>query len=39
MRLGNQTIDRAKSATGGLSSRIAERALRRRKDEDRNEEG
>ncbi|NIK54319.1 hypothetical protein [Kribbella shirazensis] len=37
-RLGNETLDRAKSATGGLSSRIAERALRRRKDENRNEE-
>jgi hypothetical protein len=38
-RLGGETFGRAKSATGGLSSRIAERALRRRKDEDRDEEG
>ena len=33
-RLGNETLDRAKSATGRLSSRIAERALRRRGDDD-----
>jgi hypothetical protein len=36
--LGNETLDRAKSATGGFSSRIAERALRRRRDEDRDEQ-
>jgi hypothetical protein len=36
-RLGNETLDQAKSATGKLSSRIAERALRRRKDEKRDE--
>jgi hypothetical protein len=29
-RLGNETFDRARSATGKLSSRIAERAHRRR---------
>ena len=33
-RLGNETLDRAKSATGKLSSRIAERALRRRADDE-----
>jgi hypothetical protein len=33
-RLGNGTLDRAKSATGKLSSRIAEQALRRRKDDE-----
>jgi hypothetical protein len=32
-RLGNDTLDRAKSVTGKLSSRIAERALRRRGDD------
>lgn len=37
-RLGNDTLDRAKSATGKLSSRITERALRRRRDEKRDEE-
>jgi hypothetical protein len=37
-RFGGETFGRAKSATGGLSSRITERALRRRKEEDRNEE-
>jgi rRNA processing protein Krr1/Pno1 len=37
-RLGNETLDRAKSATGKVSSRIAERALRRRGDEERDEE-
>ncbi len=38
-RLSNETLDRAKSATGKLSSRIAERALRRRgDDEERDEE-
>jgi hypothetical protein len=37
-RLGNETLDRATSATGKLSSRIAERALRRRRDEKRDEE-
>jgi rRNA processing protein Krr1/Pno1 len=39
-RLSNETLDRAKSATGRLSSRITERALRRRgDDEERNEDG
>ena len=39
-RLGNETLDRARSVTGKLSSRIAERALRRRgDDEERDEEG
>lgn len=33
-RLGNETLDRAKWATGKLSSRIAERALRRRGDDE-----
>lgn len=33
-RLGNETLDRAKSATGNLSSRITERALRRRRDDE-----
>jgi hypothetical protein len=33
-RLGNENLDRAKSATGKLSSRIAERALRRRRDDE-----
>jgi hypothetical protein len=33
-RLGNETLDRAKSATGKLSNRIAERALRRRGDDE-----
>lgn len=38
-RLSNNTLDRAKSVTGKLSSRIAERALRRRgNDEVRDEE-
>jgi hypothetical protein len=38
-RLGNETLDRAKSAKGKLSSRIAEQALRRRRDnEGRGEE-
>jgi hypothetical protein len=37
-RLGNETLDRAKSATGKLSSRITERALRRRRDEKRDED-
>lgn len=38
--LGNETLDRAKSVTGKLSSGIAERALRRRGyDEKRDEEG
>ena len=39
-RLGNETLDRARSVTDKLSSGIAERALRRRgDDEERNEEG
>ncbi|MBM0236137.1 hypothetical protein JNW88_01600 [Micromonospora sp. ATA32] len=39
-RLGDETLGRAKWATGKLSSRIAERALRRRgDDEERDEEG
>lgn len=38
-RLGDETLGRAKWATGKLSSRIAERALRRRgNDEDREEQ-
>jgi predicted transcriptional regulator len=38
--LGNETLDRARSVTGKLSSGIAERALRRRgDDEERDEEG
>jgi hypothetical protein len=38
--LGNETLDRARSVTGKLSSGIAERALRRRRDdEERDEEG
>lgn len=38
-RLGNDSFDRAKSATGKLSSRIAERALHRRGDDkDRHED-
>jgi len=37
-RLGSETLDRARSATGGLSSRITERALRRRRDEKRDED-
>jgi rRNA processing protein Krr1/Pno1 len=38
-RLGNETFDRAKSATGSLSGRIAERASRRRRtDGGRDEE-
>lgn len=39
-RVGNETLDRARSVTGMLSSGIAERALRRRgDDEERDEEG
>jgi hypothetical protein len=39
-RLGNETFDRARSVTDKLSSGIAERALRRRADdEQRNKEG
>ncbi|MFF4350377.1 hypothetical protein [Streptomyces sp. NPDC001530] len=39
-RLGNETLDRARSVTGNLSSGIAERVLRRRgDDEERDEEG
>jgi hypothetical protein len=38
--LGNETLDRARSVTGKLSSGIAERAPRRRRDdEERDEEG
>ncbi len=33
-RLGNETLDRARSVTGKLSSRIAERALRQRGDDE-----
>jgi rRNA processing protein Krr1/Pno1 len=33
-RLGNETLDRAKSATGKLSSRITERTFRRRGDDE-----
>ncbi|RKN29958.1 hypothetical protein [Micromonospora musae] len=36
MRLGNETLGRAKWATGKLSSRIAERALRRRGDDEKD---
>ncbi|MGB2567121.1 hypothetical protein ACPFP2_01520 [Micromonospora citrea] len=35
MRLGNETLGRAKWATGKLSSRIAERTLRRRGDDEK----
>lgn len=39
-RLGNETLDRTKLATGKLSSGLAERALRRRgNQEERPEEG
>ncbi|MGW3659741.1 hypothetical protein ACWD6R_30640 [Streptomyces sp. NPDC005151] len=39
-RVGNETLDRARSVTDKLSSGIAERALRRRgDDEERDEEG
>jgi hypothetical protein len=39
-RLGNETLDRARSVTGKLSSGNAERVLRRRgDDEERDEEG
>ncbi len=39
-RLGNETLDRARSVKDKLSSRIAERALRRRgDDEERDEKG
>jgi hypothetical protein len=37
-RLGNETLDLAKSASGKLANRIAEHALRRRRVEDREEE-
>jgi hypothetical protein len=37
-RLGNETLDRARSATGKLSNRFTDRALRRRKDEKPTEE-
>jgi hypothetical protein len=37
-RLGNETLDRAKSVTGKLSGRIAERTLRRRGDEENPDE-
>jgi hypothetical protein len=37
-RLGNETFDLAKSASGKLSNRIAERALRWRRDEKQDEE-
>ena len=33
-RLGNETLDRARSVTGKLSSGIAERALRQRGDDE-----
>lgn len=39
-RLGNETLDRARSVTGKLSNVIAERVLHRRGDDDeRGEEG
>ena len=37
-RLGNETLDRARSVTGKLSSGIAERALRRRGDDEERDE-
>jgi hypothetical protein len=37
--LGNETLDRASSVKGKISSEIAERARRRRVDEERDEEG
>ncbi|MEU1362947.1 hypothetical protein ABZ356_24255 [Micromonospora zamorensis] len=37
-RLGNETLGRAKWATGKLSSRIAERALRQRRDDEKRDE-
>jgi hypothetical protein len=37
-RLGNETFDRTRSATGKLSSRITERALRRRRDDEAGDE-
>jgi hypothetical protein len=37
-RLGNETLDRTKSVTGMLSSRITERAFRRRRDDKPDEE-
>lgn len=37
-RLGNETLDRAKSVTGKLPNRIAQRALRRRGDEEKRDE-
>ncbi|MGI5324864.1 hypothetical protein [Actinomadura nitritigenes] len=37
-RLGNETFDRAKTATGKLSNRIAEQALRWRGDDDKTQE-
>jgi hypothetical protein len=37
-RLGDETLDRAKSATGKLSSRITERALRWRRDDEAADE-
>lgn len=37
-RLGSETFDRARSATGKLSNRIAEQALRRRGDGEKSEE-
>ena len=37
-RLGNETFDRARTATGKLSGRIAERALRRRGDDEERDD-
>ena len=37
-RLGNESLDRAKSVTGKLSNRLTERAFRRRKDEQPDDE-
>ena len=37
-RLSNETLDRARSVTGKLSSGIAERALRRRGDDEERDE-
>jgi hypothetical protein len=37
-RLGHETLNRTKSATGTLSNRIAERALRRRGDDEERDE-
>jgi hypothetical protein len=38
MRLGDETLDQAKSATGKLSGRVADPVLRRRKDHGQRDE-